>query len=330
MDILKTESAYYPLPTPDAFGEEVAMTQTVFRRYEAKYHLTNRQRSRLKILMASHMRPDAHGPSTVRSLYYDTPTHLLARRSSERPAYKEKLRIRSYREACDTTLVFLELKKKFDGVVYKRRVTLPLAAADAVLRGSKIPTSQIEREIAFTASMYEDLQPAMLIICDREAYYDMANQNFRITLDRRVRCRWEEATLKGSCEGRSLLDETTSLMELKCAGALPLWMVGFLASEHIHRVSFSKYCSAWLLQQAIERPIIWEPDKVTSFAQVPLRSGAGPPAKSHGEHHPEHHSTATAHSWASLTKGASRCSTHCSPAQPPRPPSPTQPFSSRS
>lgn len=306
------------------------MTQTVFRRYEAKYHLTNRQRSRLKILMASHMRPDAHGPSTVRSLYYDTPTHLLARRSSERPAYKEKLRIRSYREACDTTLVFLELKKKFDGVVYKRRVTLPLAAADAVLRGSKIPTSQIEREIAFTASMYEDLRPAMLIICDREAYYDMANQDFRITLDRRVRCRWEEVTLKGGCEGRSLLDETTSLMELKCAGALPLWMVGFLASEHIHRVSFSKYCSAWLLQQAIERPIVWDSDKVASFAQVPLRSGAGPPAKSHDEPHPEHHSTATAHSWASLTKGASRCSTHCSPAQPPRPPSPTQPFSSRS
>ena len=98
------------------------------------------------------------------------------------------------------------------------KVGLIVFAGDAFTQ-LPITSDYISAKMFMSASMYEDLQPAMLIICDREAYYDMANQDFRITLDRRVRCRWEEVTLKGSCEGRSLLNETTSLMELKCAGA---------------------------------------------------------------------------------------------------------------
>ena len=132
------------------------MTQMVFKRYEIKYQLNDAQRERLERVMAEHMVPDEYGPSTVRNIYYDTPNHVLARRSAEHPYYKEKLRIRSYAEAGEQTPVFLELKKKCDGIVYKRRCTLAQRDALDLLAGRRAPKTQIEREIAFSAGRYED------------------------------------------------------------------------------------------------------------------------------------------------------------------------------
>ena len=73
--------------------------QTVFKRYELKYLLSEEQKGRILAAMAPYMEPDAYGRSAVRSLYFDTDNYRLARRSIEKPAYKEKLRIRSYGRA---------------------------------------------------------------------------------------------------------------------------------------------------------------------------------------------------------------------------------------
>lgn len=246
--------------------------QFVFKRNELKYRLREDQRRLLEELLAAHMEPDAHGASTVRNVYYDTPTHLLARRSEEHPLYKEKLRLRSYVPARESSLVFLELKKKFDGVVYKRRATLPLAAAEATLVGERAPQGQIEREIATAASVYEGLRPAMYLAYEREAFFARGDHDFRVTLDQGIRCRWDDVSLAGPTDGELLISPGETLMELKSSQALPLWMVEFLGSQRIFKASFSKYGAAWRLQSS-RRPLCQQVLSTGGREGLPLVSG---------------------------------------------------------
>lgn len=251
------------------------MAQMVFKRYEVKYQLSNEQRARLERVMAEHMVPDEHGVSTVRNIYYDTPSRLLARRSAEHPAYKEKLRIRSYVSADQDAPVFLELKKKCDGIVYKRRCTLPLREAHALLMGTRAPQTQIEREIAFSASRYEGLAPAMFVAYDREAFYAKDDHEFRMTFDRRVRCRWVDVRLAGDTEGKLLTPESQNLLEVKCAAGMPLWLVEFFSAEHIYKGSFSKYGAAVTRQMAVDptKALVWAPRPARTARH--LRVGEG-------------------------------------------------------
>lgn len=185
------------------------MIQTVFKRQEIKFLLDRDQRARLERAMCGHVVPDAYGPSTVCNVYYDTPTLLLARRSADHPAYKEKLRTRSYGVSDGTEPVFAELKKKYDGVVYKRRATLPPADADALLSGRREGATQIERELAFAAGRYEGLAPRAFVAYDREAFFAPDDHEFRMTFDRRVRARWERLSLCDGDDGDALLDEAS-------------------------------------------------------------------------------------------------------------------------
>ena len=109
--------------------------QTVFKRYELKYLLTMAQKETVLKAMEPYMTLDKYGRTTIRNLYYDTDTYLLIRRSMEKPAYKEKLRLRSYQKAGLDDMVFAELKKKYNDVVYKRRIALPNREAIIWLAG---------------------------------------------------------------------------------------------------------------------------------------------------------------------------------------------------
>lgn len=220
--------------------------QMIFKRYEIKFLLTQQQRESLERSMwREHMVPDEWGPSTTRSLYLDTPSWLLARRSIESPRYKEKLRIRSYVAASADDEVFLELKKKFSGVVYKRRCVVSLSRARALVAMTAAPATQIEREIAFAAQRYQPLVPAMLVCYEREAYFDALNHEFRMTFDRNVRYRTRALALDMPTFGAPLMNEGYSLLEVKCLGALPLWLTTWLAENNVYKASFSKYGMAY-------------------------------------------------------------------------------------
>ena len=111
--------------------------QCCFERYEKKYLLTREQYEAMLRGMAAQMRPDEYGSYSISNIYYDTEDDRLIRASLEKPVYKEKLRVRSYGTPREGDRVFVELKKKFDGVVYKRRVTMTAREADAWLRGGR-------------------------------------------------------------------------------------------------------------------------------------------------------------------------------------------------
>ena len=128
----------------------------IFRRYELKYLLDAGQRKAVLAAMAPHMEPDPFSHSSIRNLYLDTPDYRLIRRSLEKPVYKEKLRVRSYGRAGETDPVFVELKKKYRSVVYKRRISMPQDQALGCLTGeADWPDSQIGGELAYAADFYQ-------------------------------------------------------------------------------------------------------------------------------------------------------------------------------
>ena len=217
-----------------------------FKRIEKKYLLSEAQYSALFRRIGSHLKPDEFGRSTVMSLYLDTADYRIIRNSIEAEDYKEKLRLRSYGTAAPDTKVFLELKKKFDGVVYKRRAAMTLTEAERYLQtGSRPFKSQIMSEIDWAMRLYGWPQPRVMIACEREAWFDEAHPDLRLTFDRDIRYRESGLQLSRGSAGIRLLPEETVLLEIKTAGAMPLWLAQALDAEGILPGSFSKYGAAY-------------------------------------------------------------------------------------
>lgn len=223
------------------------MAQTVFKRYEIKYILTHTQKEALMTAIDAYMIPDRHGPSTIRNIYYDTDNYRLIRNCIQKPVYKEKLRLRCYRQADSDTPVFVELKKKYDGVVYKRRLAMPEAQAMAWIDTGK-PSgvdSQISHEIDYFIHFYKTLRPAVYLSYRREAFYSRTDPNFRVTFDDDIRFRQSELSLTAEPDGTQILPKGLVLMEIKTAGAIPLWMTDLLTKHKLYKTSFSKYGTAY-------------------------------------------------------------------------------------
>ena len=218
----------------------------IFKRTEKKYLLTEEMRQVLCERILPCLVPDEHGRSTVCSLYLDTPSFLLIRNSIEAKTYKEKLRLRCYGIPKETDFVFLEIKKKFKGVVYKRRVKLPLDhAMEYIERGAPLPDSQIVREIDYAMHFYSKPQPAMLVAYERDAFFGREDSGFRITFDTNVRYRTDDLFLSHGNDGKTILPKDTVIMEIKTDGAMPLWLSHTLSELGIYPHSFSKYGTSY-------------------------------------------------------------------------------------
>lgn len=221
--------------------------QTVFKRYEIKYMITLQQKQKVLEAMEPYMKLDKYGRTTIRNIYYDTDTYLLIRRSTEKPTYKEKLRIRSYGRAESDSTVFVELKKKYRHVVYKRRISLPEEEAMEWLSREQhcCKHSQISEEIDYFLDYYETLHPTVFLSYEREAYYTNDASDFRVTFDDTILCRQQDLSLESEVYGTPILPEGMILMEIKCSGGIPLWMTEVLSKEKIYKTSFSKYGTAY-------------------------------------------------------------------------------------
>jgi len=218
-----------------------------FQRYELKYLLREEQYREMMAGLSSQLEPDGFGNSTICNVYYDTPDHRLIRHSLEKPVYKEKLRLRSYGCAKREDQVFLELKKKYQGVVYKRRISLRASEAEGYFAGGQsLPTgSQISREIDYVRRLYEPLLPAMYLSYDRAAFFSKEDQQLRLTFDRNIRFRETNLSLGIPPYGTALLQEGMLLLEIKTPGGLPLWLTGLLSELQLAPTGYSKYGAAY-------------------------------------------------------------------------------------
>ena len=222
---------------------------TVMKRYEIKYLMDGPQTDFLLERLKGHMLLDQYGRTSIASLYYDTPNYQLIRTSVEKPAFKEKIRLRSYGLATKDSPVYLELKRKAYGIVYKRRVqsTIPLVDKFFAGSGDICAGGQINREITYFRDYYGTLVPACLIIYDREAYFEPEG-DLRLTIDNCPRYRVDHLDLTSSMDGIPLRPPGHTILEIKVQEAMPLWLTRILDEGHIYKNSFSKYGEAFRQQ----------------------------------------------------------------------------------
>ena len=221
--------------------------QNSFRRYEKKYFLTEEQYNTFIKAIEPFVKADEYGEYTICNIYYDTDDYSLIRQSIEKPIYKEKLRVRSYGVPEKDGRVFVEIKKKFDGVVYKRRITTTPALAKPILKGIRSvgENEQILKEIEYFQSFHKT-SPKVFIAYDRQAFQGIENSELRITFDKNMRYRLDRLDLTEGDDGEPITDNGKLLMELKIPGACPLWLTKILSEMKLNSVSFSKYGACYL------------------------------------------------------------------------------------
>ena len=221
--------------------------QMTFKRYELKYLLNKKEKEEILLAMKPHMKLDDYGRTVIRNIYFDTENFRLIRRSLEKPVYKEKLRIRSYKPVQITDPVFVEIKKKYKSVVYKRSLLLPeKTVMESFRTGEPLPVcSQIGDEIQYFREYYKNLQPSVFLSYEREAFYSLDGSDFRVTFDENILYRRNDISLGSEIYGHPLLGKQQTLMEIKTSGGIPLWMSETLTKHHLYKTSFSKYGSAY-------------------------------------------------------------------------------------
>ncbi len=216
-------------------------TVYIFKRTEKKYMLSDSQYEALIQIIGDRLTPDAHGRSTVISTYLDTPDFLLIRNSIDAVSYKEKLRLRCYGNTSPDSTAFLEIKKKYMGVVYKRRISLKRGDALKYIYGeTRPPEQQIVKEIDYALSLYNHPLPMIDIACERDAFFSPEAKSLRLTFDRNIRYR-----RYGANDFTVIQPKNTVLLEIKTANAMPLWLSETLSKNRIFPAPYSKYATAY-------------------------------------------------------------------------------------
>ena len=219
-----------------------------FKRYEKKYLLNPEQYSVLKEEIDKRFVPDKYGETTICNLYLDTPDYVMIRRSINKPVvFKEKVRLRTYGVANDNTTAFLEIKRKFNSVVYKRRIHMGYSTAFDIVRGLSTHEgdSQIAKEISYLFDFYGDIRPKFFISYDRCAFFYKETSDIRITFDKNLIWRDYDLDLRLGSYGEQLMPDGYTLMEIKVPNTVPLWLAQLLSKLKIYPRSFSKVGTAY-------------------------------------------------------------------------------------
>lgn len=227
------------------------MAIATFKRYEKKYIITKKQLDCLMPALLQYMDLDPYcidgGEYRIYSIYYDTVNHDIIRQNSSKPFYKEKMRIRSYYNKHDPEdTVFMEIKKKSDGVGNKRRIKIKIKEIEPFVKDGVLPqtknylSGQVAKELSYFLKKNK-VSPALYVQYDRLALFGKENKDFRITFDRNVRTRRNNFTFGESEDDQLLLPDDTYIMEIKILGAMPLWLTHLLSENRLFSHGFSKY-----------------------------------------------------------------------------------------
>ena len=216
--------------------------QSIFKRYEIKYLITGEQYDELGRILSLHMEPDDYDDYLVQNLYYDTDGWDVIRLSLEKPVYKEKLRLRCYGVMAQANGSFLELKKKYKDIVYKRRLAIPFSELSrrTVREYVMADSSQIAKELAYYFQTHE-VSPKIYISYQRVAFSGIRDRGFRVTFDRDLHFRQEDLHFIDPGSGYRILPDDRILMEIKTFGGMPVWLARALCDNEVFPTTFSKY-----------------------------------------------------------------------------------------
>lgn len=225
------------------------MAKEIFNRYEKKYLLNYDQYIAITKIVAEHMIKDQYNKDDkkylISNIYYDTCDDHLIRTSLQKPKYKEKIRIRSYGPTSDDEFVYLEIKKKYNKLVNKRRTKLTLKEAKDLIEFNDIELKdymnpQVVKEIKHFLTLYKVI-PKVYLSYERLAFFAKDDDDLRLTIDTNIRSDRSQLSLNVANSGDTLLDEGKFLMEIKSSKAMPIWLVRALSENKIYSNSFSKY-----------------------------------------------------------------------------------------
>lgn len=234
------------------------MAINTFERYELKFQVPKEKKILLEAIIREHMVEDKfclNGQKyLIRNIYYDTKDNTLIHFSTTKPVrHKEKLRARKYGTIGDgKDKVFLEIKKKTEGIVSKRRITLTEKELEDFIDNKIIPKrdnyfdNQVLKEMLYFLSIY-DVRPATFISYERLAFFDKIDPTFRITFDDCVQARREDFNFDSTKECMPLLPDDIYLMEVKIVNGMPFWFARALSELKIYSSSFSKYGTEYRL-----------------------------------------------------------------------------------
>lgn len=132
----------------------------------------------------------------IYSIYYDTVNHDIIRENSAGKLYKEKMRIRSYYDKKDPEdTVFMEIKKKSNGVGNKRRIKIKIKEIEPFVNDGVLPdtgddylSTQVAKELQYFLKTNK-VAPALYVQYDRLALFGKEDKNFRMTFDRNIHIR---------------------------------------------------------------------------------------------------------------------------------------------
>lgn len=225
------------------------MAIEVFNRCEKKYLVNEDMYKKIVDDILPYMDMDKYNKDnqfyTIANIYFDTEDDLLIRQSLEKPIYKEKLRLRGYGVPNMNDKVFLEIKKKYKGIVYKRRTQLKLAESYdyfnyGYIEKKEYMNQQVINEIDYMINRYK-LVPKLYLSYDRKAFFCKEDDDFRLTFDTNVRTRRDDLRLEAGSYGEQLLKQGELIMEVKASKGIPLWFVECLSKNNLYPVSISKY-----------------------------------------------------------------------------------------
>lgn len=219
------------------------MYEKVFQREEVKYLLNEEKKSLLLEKIKDKIEQDKYYQTTICNIYFDNDNNDLIINSLEKPVFKEKIRLRSYQVPNMKDDVFLEIKSKYKGIVYKRRIKLKLCDYYNYLHNRKHNNSQIMKEIDYYIK-FEKLKPKIFIAYDRISFKGK-EESLRITLDSNLRSRTSDLNLELGDAGKKYFEDNYYIMEIKSATSIPLWLTKTLSELQIYPTSFSKYGSIY-------------------------------------------------------------------------------------
>lgn len=226
-----------------------------FKRYEKKYLLDNRQYSLIKDFIKDYVVDDVYKEYNLMSIYYDNDNYELIRRSIEKPKYKEKLRIRAYNPPNKDDYIQVELKKKFDGIVYKRRTQGQYEDVLNNIYTCEFKDLQVGKEINYFLDYYGQLKPKIYIACKRRSYKGKEDESLRITFDENMTYRFKNICLKEDRENDKSINDGI-IMEIKVNESMPLWLTKMLDEAKAYPKSFSKVGNAYLKEMENNNGII--------------------------------------------------------------------------
>ena len=248
-------------------------TQETFKRVEDKYRVTREQACEVINRLNDHICPDLYFQYTVHSIYYDSPDCNLVVSGLAGGSYKAKVRMRGYNEVSGTSPVFIETKKKYENIVYKKRLQMPKDEAFPYMasRSTQETESNIAKEIGYMKEHY-GLVPKVLISYDRICFAAKNEQDVRVTFDSGIRYRLGCLDDLNDNGTELPLGGDEVMLEIKAMDRYPMWLTKTLSDMKLRRTSFSKYAAIYQKHRTeMVPPAVYNPSYETVPAFIPAK-----------------------------------------------------------